>query len=67
MSNKEQLSLVLRYIDMDTLVREDFECRNGISGRDLAELITSTLQAYGLDLSYLWARRTVEQETWLVL
>ena len=57
-SNKEQLSLVLRYVDIETLlVREDlvgfFECRNGISGRDLAELITSRLRAYGLDLSYL--------------
>ena len=36
MSNKEQLSLVLRYVDIETLlVREDlvgfFKCCNGIS------------------------------------
>ena len=57
-SNKEQLSLVLRYVDPDTLlVREDllgfFECDTGISGRDLAGKITSTLEAFGLDLSNL--------------
>ena len=57
-SNKEQLSLVVRYIDLDTLlVREDLlgfvECDTGISGRDLAGKITTTLQAYGLDLSNL--------------
>ena len=57
-SNKEQLSLVVRYVDLDTvLVREDllgfFECDTGISGRDLANKIISCLQAYGLDLSNL--------------
>ena len=57
-SNKEQLSLVVRYVDADTLlVREDLlgflECDTGISGRALADKITSTLQAYGLDLSHL--------------
>ena len=57
-SNEEQLSLVLRYVDPDTLlVREDlvgfFECDTGISGRDLAGKITSTLEAFGLDLSNL--------------
>ena len=40
------VSLVLRYVDPDTLlVREDlvgfFECDTGISGRDLAGKITS--------------------------
>ena len=45
-SNKEQLSLVLRYIDPDTcLVREDlvgfFGCDQGISGQELASKITS--------------------------
>ena len=58
MSNKEQLSLVLRYVEPDTLlVREDlvgfFECDTGISGRTLADKITSCVRAYGLDLSNL--------------
>ena len=38
-------------------VREDlvgfFECETGISGRDLANKIKSTLQGLGLDLSHL--------------
>ena len=57
-SNKEPLSLVLRYVDSDTLlVREDLigfvECNNGITGRELANNITSSLHAFGLDLSNL--------------
>ena len=57
-SNKELLSIVLRYIDQDTgLAREDFvsflECDTGISGHSLAEKITTTLQYYGLDLMKL--------------
>ena len=52
--NKEQLSLVLRYVDPESdYVREDlvnfFECDTGITGRDLADKITSSLVAYGLD------------------
>ena len=44
-SNKEHLSIVLRYVDKSTLiVREDqvafIECDEGISGRDLANKIT---------------------------
>ena len=55
-SNKEQLNLVVRYIDVDTLlVREDllgfFECNNGISGRNLADKITSSLQ--GRDCTHI--------------
>ena len=57
-SNKEQMSLILRYVDSDTLlVREDligfFECNTGITGHELANKITSSLQAFGLDLSNL--------------
>ena len=57
-SNKEQLSLVVRYVDHNTLsVREDllgfFECDTGITGRALADKVTMCLQAYGLDLSNL--------------
>ena len=59
-SNKEQLSVVLRlrYVESDTLVvREDLvcftECDAGTSGHALAEKITCTLEGYGLDLSNL--------------
>ena len=55
-SNKEQLSLVLRYVDFSTLlVCEDLigfvECNTGITGRELAHKITSSLQEFSLDLS----------------
>ena len=57
-ANREQLSIVLRYVDIATLtVREDlvgfFECDTGISGRSLSEKIKSTLTELGLDLSCL--------------
>ena len=57
-SNKEQLSLVLRYVDPDTLfIREDLvgfsECDTGITGRQLSDKIIASLEAYGLDLSNL--------------
>ena len=57
-SNKEQLSLVLRYVDPDNLqVHEDFvqfiECDTGITGRALAEKMTSFIEAHGLDLHKL--------------
>ena len=53
-SNKEQLSLVLRYVSQeDNLIREDFigfiECDCGITGRALAEKILSFLSTLGLD------------------
>ena len=54
-SNKEQLSIVLRYVESDSLVvREDLvcfaECDTGISGQNLADKITTSLEALGLDL-----------------
>ena len=57
-SNKEQLSIVLRYVDSDSLlVREDLvgftECDTGTSGRSLAEKITSSIEELGLDLANL--------------
>ena len=57
-SNKEQLSIALRYVDSAMLlVREDlvgfFECDTGMSGRDLVRKITSTLEELGLDLEHL--------------
>ena len=57
-SNTEQLSMVLRYVDPETsLIREDLvdflECNTSITGRRLADKITSCLQSYGLDLMKL--------------
>ena len=57
-SNKEQLSVVLRYVDPDTaLVQEDlissFECDEGITGSSLAKKITDSLESFGLDLRKL--------------
>lgn len=54
-SNKEQLSLVLRYVHPDTLqIREDLiqfvECDTGITGRALADKMTATISALGLNL-----------------
>ena len=53
-SNKEQLSLVIRYVSKeDNLIREDFigfiECDCGITGRAIAEKILTFLSILGLD------------------
>ena len=53
-SNKEQLSLVLRYVNPgDKQIREDFvafvECDCGITGRALADKILTFLSSHGLD------------------
>ena len=58
LSNKELLSLNLRYVDHDTgLTWEDLmdflECDIGITGCNLADKIATTLQGYGLDLTKL--------------
>ena len=55
-SNKEQLSLVLRYVSPeDNQIREDFaafiECDCGITGRALADKILTFLSSNGLDPS----------------
>ena len=57
-SNKEQLSLVLRYVNPDDYcIREDLvtflECDNGISGQGLADMMISFLDKQGLDLTKL--------------
>lgn len=57
-SNKEQLSLVLRYVNPDDgLLREDLvdfiECQSGISGQALSDMILAKLGSYGLELSLM--------------
>ena len=59
LSNKEQLSIALRYVDSGTqLVREDLvafvECDTGISGRDLTTKVTSTLEEFEHSYSRLF-------------
>ena len=54
-ANKEQLAIVIRYVNEDDEICEDFveflECENGITGLALAEKIKSALQdKYGLDM-----------------
>ena len=57
-SNKEQFSVVLRYVNPEDLqIREDFvqfiECDTGISGRALAQKMTTIIESHGLDLNKL--------------
>ena len=53
-SNKEQLPLVLRYVDKANEIQERFVdfilCDTGLSGRALADKILEALQEYGLDV-----------------
>ena len=57
LSNTEQLSLVLTYVDPDDgIVRDllDFiECSTGITGRSLADEVLGALIGYGVNLSKL--------------
>ena len=56
-SNKEQLPLVLQFVDEAVAIREEFVefilCKSGTTGKALARTITSTLERFALDLSYL--------------
>ena len=56
-SNIEQLSLVMRYVDGQCELKEDFigffSCEKGISGEALASLIVDTIRRYGLDTDFL--------------
>ena len=68
--NREQLSIVLRYVDSATLtVRKDlfgfFQCDTGISGRNLSDKIKSTFEGFGLDLSFV-GKHMMELVIWLV-
>ena len=56
-SNKEQLPLVLRFVDASKSIREEFVdfilCDTGTSGSAIAGKILTALEGYGLDVSYL--------------
>ena len=53
-SNKEQLSFCLRFVDSNNDIREEFlkfiHCDEGVIGRDLFEAMTNTLSEFGFDL-----------------
>ena len=54
-SNKEQMSLVLRYVDEKNNIREDFvqfiHCDEGLSGSDLSEVLLKKISFFGLDIN----------------
>lgn len=56
-SNTEQMSLVIRYVNEDCEIKEDFisfsACSGDITGEALAHNILTTLQNHGFDLQYL--------------
>ena len=53
-SNQEQLSLVIRYVDSDCVVKEEFlgflHCHLGLSGKELAEIVLGGLINLVLDI-----------------
>ncbi|XP_068704634.1 52 kDa repressor of the inhibitor of the protein kinase-like [Montipora foliosa] len=55
-SNKEQLPLVLRFVDKERNVREEFvgfyECEDGITGQAIATLIIKAVQELGLSMDF---------------
>lgn len=54
-SNKEQMPIVVRYMDEANDIREDFlsfvECEHGTTGAQLADLIETTCHSLGLDMN----------------
>ena len=53
-SNKEQMSLVLRFVDKDNNIREDFlkfiHCHEGLHGSELATVLLKGIHDLGLDI-----------------
>ena len=74
-SNKEQMPLIIRYVDKRLEVQESFmgfvECVGGTTGELLAELIESSWLDIGLDLNLrrtcVGGKNTMEQRIWLVI
>lgn len=54
-SNQEQLPLIIRYVDGNDMIREDFvgfyACESGVTGEAISELIKSAVTSLGLDLA----------------
>lgn len=56
-SNREQLSILLRFLDGAGEIREEFlqfvSCDEGVDGEAIARYILSSLQESGLDCNFL--------------
>ena len=54
-SNKEQMPIIIRYVDEHSSIQESFlcfvECEHGTSGAQLAVLIENTCSSVGLDMN----------------
>lgn len=54
-SNKEQMPLIVRYVDEHSRIQESFlcfvECEHGTCGQQLATIIESTCHSIGLDMT----------------
>ena len=54
-SKKSQFSIVLRFVDCQGNIREEFlefaECKYGLRGEDLEKTVLETLEKFGLDIS----------------
>ena len=54
-ANKEQLTLIIRFVDQSGVIREEFLqfilCDNGTSGQAIADKIKFTLEKFTLDLN----------------
>ena len=61
MANKEQLPLIIRFVDQSGMIREEFLefvlCDTGASGQEIANMIKFTLEKLTLDLSDLRGQR----------
>jgi hypothetical protein len=59
-SGKEQLSLVIRYVDSSNNIREDFlgfiHLSSGLSGKALSDTILGKILDLGLDISNCWGQ-----------
>ena len=57
-SNKEQMALVLRFIDKNGSIREEFfgfaPCNEGLSGEAISSKIKETISSLGLDMNNCW-------------
>ena len=55
-SNKEQMAFVLRFVDEENNIREDFirfiHCKDGLTGEKLAKVITSIIDNFSLGIKY---------------
>ena len=68
-SNVEQMSLVWRFVDRDSNIREEFlgfvPCSEGLSGEAISKTILAAVTDLGLDIELCRDRAMMGPETWL--